>query len=77
MYVGNSELYFESENFRCPGGPYMSRWKDEKSYSYDAEADLNDGDDRDGLVWNYGTEVWCSHSGRYVHIMADLRHLKD
>ena len=27
------------------------------------------------MVWNYGTEIFCSQTGRYVHIIADLRHL--
>ena len=28
-----------------------------------------------GLVWTYGTEVWCNAKGQYVHIVADLSHL--
>ena len=27
-------------------------------------------------IWNYGKEVWCNLEGRYIHIVADLRHLE-
>ena len=26
-------------------------------------------------MWAYGKEVWCNLEGRYVHIVADLKHL--
>ena len=44
------------------------------SFSYDAEADIYDTRNS-GMVWNYGTEIFCSQTGRFVHIIADLRHL--
>ena len=28
-----------------------------------------------GYVWTYGVEVWCNKPGRFVNIVADLRHL--
>ena len=26
-------------------------------------------------TWNYGKEIWCNMAGRYMHIVADLKHL--
>ena len=25
-------------------------------------------------MWRYGKEAWCNMEGRYVHIVADMRH---
>ena len=52
----------------------MSR-DDKSSFSYDAEVDRHDGSSGKGLVWNYGSEIWCSQTGRYVHLIADMTHL--
>ena len=26
-------------------------------------------------MWRYGKEAWCNLEGRYIHIVANLKHL--
>ena len=29
------------------------------------------------MVWPFGKEDWCNLEGQYMHMVADLNHLKD
>lgn len=45
----------------------------------DDNANYNNWQKWDGTfhsVWNYGHESWCNLEGRYMHIVADLKHLE-
>ena len=46
---------------------------DPDSWYYDKRTE-NTGTPVD--VWTYGKEVWCNLEGQYVHIVADLSHLR-
>lgn len=28
-----------------------------------------------GMCWNFGIELWCNQEGKYMHLVADIRHL--
>ena len=51
------------------------RTDDIKNYTYDG----NYGGDAfgvgQGMIWNYGKELWCNLEGQYMHFVAELSHL--
>lgn len=68
-YIGDSQDW--KSNARCPGGPFMKTDPGSDGWYWDERT----SDRSPGFAWTYGIEVWCNQSGRYVHLVSDLRHL--
>ena len=59
----------------CAGGPFM-RTDDPESYTTWSYQDVSKINDYGNQLWKFGKEIWCNLEGRYMHIIADLRHLE-
>lgn len=70
VYIGNSPDY--SQNPKCPGGPFMTLAPGSDGWYYD---ERTNNSRLPAEVWTYGKEIWCNMPGRFVNIVANLKHL--
>ena len=64
VYIGDSEDHTQNEE--VPGSPFMRL--DDPDMFYDGQ--VGNGAILYGM-WKFGKEVFCSHTGRYFHLISD------